>query len=89
MIMVMEALTCPVEVLLLMVLGRMGTSGVGLCARAKEIVWDEQDGHQICIHNYNSFLIQQVRASMKGPPVGKSVRILMDREAPGGMAVTF
>ena len=54
MIMVMEALTCPSEVLLLMVLGCMGTSGVGLCARGSEIVWGKQDGHQICTHNHNS-----------------------------------
>ena len=26
---------------------------------------------------------------MKDPPVGKSVGILMNREAPGGMAVTL
>jgi hypothetical protein len=85
MIMVMEALTCPRELLLLMVLGRMGTSGVGICACARETVRGKQDDHQICIHNYNSYRIQpeQARAFMKGLPVGKSMGILMNRETQG------
>ena len=90
MIVVMDALTYSKKVLLMMVLGLMGTSGdirVGLCARVREIVQDEQDGYQIRIHEYN--WIQQARASMKGLPVGSLVGIPMNSEAPGGMAVTL
>ena len=83
--MVMEALTCPGKLLMLMVLGRMGTSSVIFCATAQVLgktVRGEQDGHQICIHNYKSYRIQpeQVRAFMKGLSVGKSTGILMNRE---------
>ena len=56
--MAIKALTSPGKVLLLMVLGCMGTSGVGLCARGSEIVWGEQDGHQKCNHDYSSYWIQ-------------------------------
>ena len=69
--MVTDAFTCLGEVLLLMALGRMGTSGVGFCALARETVRGEQDGHQIWIHDHNSYRIQHARAYMKGPSVGK------------------
>ena len=49
----------------------------------------DQDGHQICIHDYNSYRTRHARAYMKSPPVGKLGRFFMNREALGGMAVTF